>query len=143
MAIADLARSKGGDKTAAINAFKRVIERFPDDPNAPIAAYHLSKSYSERGQAELAKRYQDLYPTAEIAQDALCGQMRAEQQAGHKDEAIRKAREYVARYPDGPCKNNAESVLSSDDGASDVNDAPAGDGAAPGQAAPTPDVTAP
>lgn len=143
MAIADLARSKGGDKTAAVNAFKRVIERFPDDPNAPIAAYHLSKNYSEKGQSELAKRYQELYPTAEVAQDALCGQMRAEQEAGHKDEAIRKAREYVARYPDGPCKDNAQSVLSSDDGASDTDSAPAGDGGATGQTAPSADGGAP
>jgi hypothetical protein len=137
MAIADLARSKGGDKTAALSAYKRVIERFPDDPNAPIAAYHLSKHYSERGQPDLAKRYQDLYPTAEVAQDALCGQMRAAQEAGHKDEAIHKAREYVARYPDGPCRNNAESVLSSEEGASEIHAAPASDGGASEKAAPT------
>jgi TolA-binding protein len=143
MAIADLARSKGGDKAAAVSAFKRVIERFPDDPNAPIAAYHLSKSYSEKGQPDLAKRYQDLYPTAEVAQDALCGQMRAAQEAGHKDEAIHKAREYVARYPDGPCKNNAESVLSSEEGASGIDTAPASDAGAFEKAAPSPESGAP
>jgi TolA-binding protein len=143
MAIADLTRSKGGDKTAAINAFKRVIERFPDDPYAPIAAYHLSKNYSEKGQPDLAKRYQDLYPTAEVAQDALCGQMRAAQEAGNKDEAIRKAREYVARYPDGPCRNNAESVLSSEEGASEISRAPANDGGAVDKPAASTDGGAP
>jgi TolA-binding protein len=118
MAISDAARSKGGDPRAAISALKSLVERFPADPNAPIAAYYLSKMYNAKGQPDLAKRYQDLYPTAEVAQDALCGQMRAEQEAGHKDEARRKAEEYVAKYPDGPCKDNAESVLQNSEAAS-------------------------
>jgi tetratricopeptide (TPR) repeat protein len=136
MAISDAARSKGGDANAAIRALKSLVERFPEDPNASIAAYYLAKIYTARGQTDLAKRYQDMYPTAEVAQDALCGQMRAEQEKGHKDEARRKAEEYLAKYPDGPCNNNAQSVVQSSEaapegGASLVGDAGVLDRAAP------------
>lgn len=133
MAISDAARSKGGDANAAIRSLKSLVERFPEDPNASIAAYYLAKIYTARGQTDLAKRYQDMYPTAEVAQDALCGQMRAEQEKGHKDEARRKAEEYLAKYPDGPCKNNAQSVVQSSEAAAE-GDTIAGDAGVPDRA---------
>lgn len=129
LAIYDLTRRS--DATAAMTALQRVIDRFPDGDGAASAAYYLAKAYQAGGQLDRAKHYLDLYPKSELLQDGLCGQMRAEQNAGHKDEARRDAKEYLAKYPDGTCKSTADSILQGERLGQDADPAAAGDASAP------------
>jgi TolA-binding protein len=121
MGIATSARSKGGDPGAAQGALKRVIERFPEDPNASIAAYQLGMLHERMGQADQAKRFfaqcRSLAPKGPQAESALCAEVRIEKARGRKDEARRIAQEYLAKYPGGHCSAEVESILVGDDGA--------------------------
>lgn len=119
MAISDVARHKGGDPSAAVDALTRVVQDFPSDPNAQVAAWTLGKMYEKMGQPVLAQtyfeKYRSLSPNGVLAEDALCKQIRAEHRASHKDEAVRMGKEYLNKYPDGPCKEDVERIISGED----------------------------
>jgi hypothetical protein len=116
-AISDIARAKGGDPAAALNALTQVVERFPGDPYAEIAAYTLGGMYEKLGQSDQAQKYFERARSLKgvLAEDALCKQIRAEHRAGRKDEAKRMAKEYVNKYPDGRCKEDVERALSGEE----------------------------
>ncbi len=135
MAISSLARSKGGDSGAGMSALRTVVDRFPDDANAQIAAYSLAGMLQAGGKADEARNYLDRAKNLNgpFAEAALCRRIKDELRTGHKDEAIRQANEYVAKYPDGRCKDEVELALASDDGAG---------GAPPVIAVPAPAVSA-
>ncbi|WP_437287794.1 FecR domain-containing protein [Sorangium sp. So ce406] len=122
MDLSDLLRAKGGDRAAAMRAFARVVEGFPTDANAPIAAYKLGDMYASMGEQALAARYYEqsrsLSPEGNLAEDSFCKRIRAEVVAGHKDEASQMAREYVAKYPDGRCED-VQQILSGEDEAAE------------------------
>lgn len=115
MAISDVARYRGGDPQAAIRALQRVADEFGGSPNAPIAALGLAKYYETTGQADLAKKYRDQATKGVLGEDAICDQMRAEHRAGNKTEASERASEYLRKYPNGRCKDDANRILSSGD----------------------------
>lgn len=119
MAISDVARLKGGDPSAAVDALTRVVQDFPSDPNAQVAAWTLGKMYEKMGQPVLAQtyfeKYRSLSPDGVLAEDALCKQIRAEHRASHKDEAVRMGKEYLSKYPNGPCKEDVERIISGED----------------------------
>jgi hypothetical protein len=123
MVLSDLARSKGGDPSLALSAFTRVVDGFPDDPNAQVAAYKLGTMYEKAGQPKLAQMYfeksRSLKPEGALAEDALCKQVQTEHRASHKDEAVRIGKEYLSKYPDGRCKEEVERIISGDDVPSD------------------------
>ncbi|EYF02296.1 hypothetical protein CAP_7225 [Chondromyces apiculatus DSM 436] len=108
MELNDLLRGRGGDQAAAIRALSRVVDAFPGDPNAEIAAFTLGNLYARAGdQAKAAKYYEragNLSPGGNLAEDSFCKRIGAEVLAGHKEEAIRMAQEYVSKYPDGRCE---------------------------------------
>ncbi|MCC6551817.1 MAG: FecR domain-containing protein [Polyangiaceae bacterium] len=116
MDLSDLLRGKGGDQGAAIQALRRVVDAFPTDANAQIAAYTLGNMYERSGEQALAAEYferaRSLSPEGNLAEDSFCKRMRTEAQAGHKDEASRMAQEYVTKYPDGRCKDEAQRIIS-------------------------------
>ncbi|MBK9264800.1 MAG: tetratricopeptide repeat protein [Polyangiaceae bacterium] len=116
-AISDIARAKGGDPAAALNALTQLVERFPSDPYAEIAAYTLGGMYEKLGQPDQAQKYFERARSLKgvLAEDALCKQIRAEHRAGRKDEAKRMAQEYVNKYPDGRCKEDVERALSGEE----------------------------
>jgi FecR protein/Tetratricopeptide repeat len=116
-AISDIARAKGGDPAAALNALTQLVDRFPSDPYAEIAAYTLGGMYEKMGQADQAQKYFERARSLKgvLAEDALCKQIRAEHRAGRKDEAKRMAKEYVNKYPDGRCKEDVEHALSGEE----------------------------
>ncbi|WP_437779725.1 FecR domain-containing protein [Sorangium sp. So ce1097] len=118
MDLSDLLRTKGGDRSAAMRAFARVVESFPADANAPIAAYKLGDMYASMGEQALAARYYEqarsLSPEGNLAQDSFCKRIRAEVVAGNKDEASTMAREYVTKYPDGRCED-VQRLISGED----------------------------
>lgn len=116
-AISDIARAKGGDPAAALSALTQLVDRFPSDPYAEIAAYTLGSMYEKMGQAVQAQKYFERARSLKgvLAEDALCKQIRAEHRAGRKDEAKRMAQEYVNKYPDGRCKEDVERALSGEE----------------------------
>ena len=119
MAISTIARGKDGDPGAAISALKSVVDRFPEDVNAQMAAMSLARMYQAAGKSDLATAYLERANklNGPLAEDALCHRVKGERTAGHKDEAVRLAREYVAKYPDGRCKDEVELALEGDDAA--------------------------
>lgn len=123
MDLSDLLRTKGGDRSAAMRAFARVVESFPADANAPIAAYKLGDMYASMGEQALAARYYEqarsLSPEGNLAQDSFCKRIRAEVVAGNKDEASTMAREYVTKYPDGRCEDVQRLISGEDDEAAE------------------------
>jgi hypothetical protein len=118
MQLSDLAR-QGGERGAAITALTRVVDSFPGDPNAQVAAYTLGNMYEAAGQMGLAQTYFDksrsLSPEGALAEDALCKKIQAENRASHKDEAARLGKEYLGKYPNGPCKEIVENILAGGD----------------------------
>jgi hypothetical protein len=132
MAISDLTRG-AREQGLALSALKRVVESFPNDQRAHIAAFTLGTLYEKAGQTKLAQMYfeksRSLQPESVLAQDALCKQIQAEHRASNKDEAVRLAKDYLSKYPDGRCKEEVERIISGDD-------APADDSASKAPAAP-------
>jgi hypothetical protein len=143
MAISTIAGGKEGEPAAVIDAFKSVVDRFPEDVNAQMAALSLARIYQAAKQADLATAYLERANklTGPLAEDALCRRIKGERLAGHKDEAVRQAKEYVAKYPDGRCKDEVELALEGDDGAGGSPPA-AAPPANPGVAAPAPSGSA-
>jgi FecR protein/Tetratricopeptide repeat len=142
MAISTLARDKSGDPSAAMSALKSLIERFPNDENAQAAAYTLGTILEKAGKIDEAREYWSRAGklNGPLAENVLCRQIKAAQAAGHKDEAIRGAEEYVAKYPDGPCKDDAEDILPGDGAPSKAAPAPStAPSAAPSVAPSAPD----
>ena len=140
MAISTIARGKDGDPGAAIAALKSVVDRFPEDVNAQMAAMSLARMYQAAGKSDLATAYLERANklNGPLAEDALCHRVKGERTAGHKDEAVRLAREYVAKYPDGRCKDEVDLALEGDGAGSSPSVAPAAAIAAPAIAAPAP-----
>jgi hypothetical protein len=137
--ISTIARAKGGDLSVAVKALTRLIERFPGGPSEQIACYNLGTLYEKMGQADQAQKYfaraQNLQ--GGVAEDALCKQIGTEARAGRKDEVSRLGKEYVTKYPAGPCKEEVERILSGEESAREEPPAveesspDAGDAAAP------------
>ena len=138
MALSDVLRFKH-DTANGMAALRRVADEFGSSTNGSTAAYMLSKHYEGAGQPDLAKKYRDQATKGVFAASALCDAMRAEQRAGRKDEAAARATEYLAKYPNGPCKDAAKSITdgsdsADDDDASAHTGAPSPDDATPGVA---------
>ena len=72
--------------------------------------------------------------------------MRAEQRAGNKGEAAERAKEYLGKYPNGSCRDEATRIQSgdaADDADPPSNDVPAPSVSATSSAASTPSAPAP
>ncbi len=97
MAMVDLARFSH-ENALAIAALRRVVERFPNDPNAPIAALTLGnmleRAGDARGATEAFQAYRALSPEGDFAEDALARQIEA---ALEQRDAVR-ARELLTQY---------------------------------------------
>ena len=117
MAIRDLARYPGGDNGVAISALIRVVNDFPGRPEAPIAARELGALFERAGEPEKAAAYreraQSLSPKGFWGDDA-CNHIRAELKKGRTDEGSRAAQEYLSKFPDGQCKDDAERLVRGD-----------------------------
>lgn len=59
MDLSDVFRLRNGDRDAALRALTRVVDRFPGNVYAPIAAYTVGKMLAERGNHEEAARHFD------------------------------------------------------------------------------------
>jgi hypothetical protein len=116
MTIAELMSGKGGDQSARIRALERCVRAFPSDQRASLAADWLAKIYDARGEATLAKDYRDQVQTlaqnATTGSDSLfCDLIRREPD---KTKAALSAKEYLAKYPDGECREEFERLVQGD-----------------------------
>lgn len=112
------------DPSAAYRALTRVAEAFPNDASAHLAAYKLGNYYRRAGQHEQANKwFARAAESAEgvLAEDALCNQFR---NALNEEEALRFAQEYLAKYPDGRCKQEAERRVAGEDSSDDEEVSP-------------------
>ena len=110
MALSDVLRSNGHDPALGIAALGRVADEFGATTAGTTAAYQLSRIYENSGKPDLAKKYRDQATKGVFAEPAVCNQMRAELRAGRKVEAAARATEYLDKYPNGPCKDEAKSI---------------------------------
>jgi len=102
---ADAARLSGHPQ-AAVTYLRKVLDQHRQTPVAPLAAFTLGRVLLERlGQpSEAADAFataRKLAPFGSLAQDALAREVEAWSKAGYPDQAYRRAREYVERYPQG------------------------------------------
>ena len=121
---------KGGDAAAANRAARQVIDRFPGDQNGVFAANHLKKFYERaakngdpaaRAEADKWAKLHDKLDGAALSAGVLgtdkqlCSQFTAAQREGRKDEAAKLAQEYVTKYPNGPCREDADRIAKGED----------------------------
>ena len=102
---ADAARLSGHPQ-AAVMYLRKVLDQHRQTPVAPLAAFTLGRVLLERlGQpSEAADAFataRKLAPSGSLAQDALAREVEALSKAGYPDQAYKRAREYVERFPEG------------------------------------------
>ena len=102
-------------------AARRAVDEFPHDPKVVGLPMSLGNYFSQQGNDELAKKYFAL-AGALFADDIDCRNLHSADPSS--SETVEKARAYLAKYPSGTCRADAESL------AGDV-DAPKGDGSKP------------
>lgn len=104
MAMVDLARFSH-ENALAIAALRSVVDRFPDDPNAPFAALTLGNLLDRAGDAKGAaaafSAYRTLSPDGDFAEDALARQLEAALREGDTPRARELLAQYEKQYPTG------------------------------------------
>lgn len=115
LVLGDAARLSGRPDRAT-EALLALRQRYPRDPRRAAAAFALGKvAFDQRhayGQAAewFATSVRE-QPNGPLAREASGRQLEALRNAGDSAGAQRAAREYLARYPDGPHADVARSVL--------------------------------
>ena len=102
---ADVARLSS-HPAQAVAPLRKVSQRYPKDPRAPVAAFTLGRVLlDELGRASeaaaafaLAER---LGPSGPLAGDALAREAEALKRAGQTSQALSVAQKYVSLHPDG------------------------------------------
>jgi len=137
MSLFDIARF-AGHRDRALQALRRVVSRFPDDPNAPLAAWTLGnmldKAGDRAGAAEAFRAYRRLSPQGDFAEDALAREVEVAIEQGNLDQAKKLADQYAKDFPKGRRLGEihdqlARAASSADAGAAMVE----GDAGAPGK----------
>jgi hypothetical protein len=104
MSLADIARD-AGLAARAIQALRKVVQQFPGDPNAPIAALNLGQLLRKAGDREGAAQafglYRSLSPKGEFAEDALARQVEVAVEQGNLEQAQKLADQYGKDFPNG------------------------------------------
>jgi transmembrane sensor len=102
---ADAARLSGHPRDAA-RYLEHLVERYPESPSAPLAAFTLGRLtlYELRQPALAAAGFARAYalaPNGPMAEDALAREAEAYHQAGDVRRTKSAAQRYLARYPNG------------------------------------------
>ncbi|MCC6215927.1 MAG: hypothetical protein IT376_13765 [Polyangiaceae bacterium] len=94
-----------GRRALAASALRQVFERFPSDPNAPLAAWTLAtlleKAGDRAGMAEALAVYRRLSPAGDFAEDALIRQLDAAIEQGDVARARELAQAHARDFPTG------------------------------------------
>jgi ferric-dicitrate binding protein FerR (iron transport regulator) len=143
MAIAEIMSGKGRDQAAEVHAWERLLQGFPNDQRASLAANRLAAIYEARGETARAKEYRDkvqpLAQNATTGADSLvCNLIRQE---ADKSKAAVLAKLYLDKYPDGECRDDCERLAQGTAPAPSADPSPGPAPAAP--TAPTAPTAAP
>jgi len=105
MTLVDIARASGS-KERAVLALRRVVDAFPDAPEAPDAAWTLGNMLAHSGDqaaaAEAFSLYRRLSPGGDFAQDALAHEVDAAFARGDLELSARLVTQYENEFPNGP-----------------------------------------
>lgn len=131
MTLADIARfAKPVQTAAALAALRRVLARFPGDPNAPVAAYTLGnmldRAGDRAGAAQAFAAYRSLSPKGDFAEDALAREVEVAVEQGDLERAKQLADQYAEDFPKGRRRAEIRAELAKLAG--DAGIAAAGDG---------------
>ncbi len=104
-ALADRARAAGRPETA-VGHLREIVERYPHDPHAPMAAFTEGRVLLEalgrpRQAAAAFERARALAKAGPLAEDALARQVEALHDAGDDAAAHQQAVRYRELYPHG------------------------------------------
>jgi hypothetical protein len=104
MVLADIATATN-QSARAIQALRRVVERFPNDPNAPLAAlslgHKLAKVGDRSGAARAYAAYRSLSPNGDFAEDALAREVEVAIEQGNLELARQLTDQYAKDFPNG------------------------------------------
>lgn len=104
MSLADVARA-AGQQGRAIQALRRVVQLYPDDPNAPVAAMLLGNLLHRAGDAKGAREAyalnRSLSPQGDFAEDALAREFEVALEAADIEQARVLATQYEREFPEG------------------------------------------
>lgn len=105
LAAADVARLSGHPEQT-LHHLQSVVDNFPDDPRAALAAFTLGRVLlrdlgEARRAAEAFAHAQVLRPDGSLVEDALAREVEAWFKAREPALAKKRAAEYLSRYPDG------------------------------------------
>jgi TolA-binding protein len=102
-ALSDLARPD--NRAIALAALREVVNNYPNNPNAPIAAYQLGVMLKKAGDLAGAARafavYRALSPDGDFSEDALARQVEAAIEQGELFLARQLAEQYAKEFPTG------------------------------------------
>ncbi|HEY8943048.1 MAG TPA: tetratricopeptide repeat protein, partial [Polyangiaceae bacterium] len=104
LVLVDVARASGG-RDQAIRALRRLLERFPGAPEAPLAAWTLGNMLEQSGDgagaAEAFALYRRLSPAGDFAEDAAARQVHVALSQGNLELAVRLLDQYEKDFPNG------------------------------------------
>ncbi len=104
MSLVDVARATG-QRARALQALRQVVDRFPADPNAPLAAWTLGnmleRGGDRAGAAKAYAAYRALSPTGDFAEDALARQVEAAVEQSNLELAKKLSEQYEKDFPNG------------------------------------------
>lgn len=134
MSLVDVARANG-QRGAAIQALRAVVEKHSGDPRAALAAYTLGdlleKAGDRQGAAKAYAAYRTLSPKGDFAEDALARQIDAAIAQGNVDLAKQLADQYAKDFPTGrrlgEIRARVGKLAGEDAGATPAADAAAGE----------------
>lgn len=111
--LADIAGSKKKVELH-VRALRRVADEFSSDPRASAAAMELASIYESSDKA-LAAKYRDIAGrAAAFKEPVLCRELRElspDAKGEYDAEAVRKASEYLAKFPGSSCDDDAHEIL--------------------------------
>lgn len=120
MSLVDIARATG-QRSRAVAALRRVVDRFPSDPNAPLAAWTLGNLLERSGDKPGAQKafaaYRALSPKGDFAEDALARQVEAALEQNDVERAKKLAEQYEKDFPSGRRLRELKAELAKKSGA--------------------------
>lgn len=95
-----------GDANAAARDYRQLLEQFPSDGRAGLAAFELGRLRMDRlsdlpGAVQALKQAVTLAPGSGFREDAMARLVRAYDALGRKDECRRARQQYLSAFPKG------------------------------------------